>query len=294
MKKMFLTTTVLSTIFGFSAVHGPALAQRDYSNVEIKTTQVTDDIYMLEGAGGNIGLSIGDDGAFVIDDQFAPLSDKIAAAISALTDKPVEFVLNTHHHGDHTGGNEALGKSGAYIISHDNVHKRLSDAKNTSPDALPVITFSHSATFHRNGHEIYVKHPENAHTDGDSIVFFKNANVIHMGDVFFSGGYPYIDLKSGGSLSGYIQALEYVASLADDETKIIPGHGPLSSKVELDASIAMLKTVRSRVQAQIDEGLSEAEAIAARPLDDLDEEWGSGFMDSEFTVKTAYQSLKAE
>ncbi len=271
----------------------PVLAQRDFSNVEIKTHKIVEGVYMLQGAGGNIGLSVGDDGAFVIDDQFAPLSEKILAAIAMVTDKPVEFVLNTHHHGDHTGGNEAFGKSGAHIVAHDNVHKRLLESQNAAA-ALPVITFSQTATFYQNGHEIYISHPENAHTDGDAIVFFRDINVVHMGDVFFSGMYPYIDLSGGGDLTGYIAALEAAAQMIGDETTIIPGHGPLSDKDDLTASIDLLKDVKNRIQALIDNGLSEDEVVATDPLADLNGQWSWEFITGERMARIAYRSLTAE
>lgn len=269
----------------------PALAQRDFSAVEIKVTEVTDGIYMLEGSGGNIGLSVGEDGAFLIDDQFAPLSDKIMAAIKTVTDKPVEFVLNTHHHGDHTGGNEAFGETGAYIVAHDSVRARLAAADDTPDAALPVITFSESATFYRNGQEIHVFHPDNAHTDGDAIVYFRDANVVHMGDVFFSRRYPFIDVSSGGDIDGFISALEATAAMVDDDVKIIPGHGALSTKADIAATAAMLKEVRNRVQALIDQGLDEDAAAAADPLADLNEEWGWRFIDGERMTRAAYQTL---
>lgn len=271
--------------------------QRDYSAVEIAVTEIRGGVYMLQGAGGNIGLSTGDDGAFVIDDQFAPLTDKILAAIAELTDKEVEFVLNTHHHGDHTGGNENFGEAGALIVAHDNVRGRLKERMDQAGGAgaagLPVITFSDRATFYRNGHEIAVYHPKNAHTDGDAIVHFRDINVIHMGDVMFSGRFPYIDLRSGGSLNGYIKALEGALALCDDETKIIPGHGPLSDKADLEASIATLKTVRSRVQAMIDAGVDEEAVVAAAPLADFADTWGSGFINADAMTRTAYKSLRA-
>lgn len=285
--KHAMTMTIAAT----AILVTPALAQRDFSSVEITTTEVTDGIYMLEGSGGNIGLSVGENGAFVIDDQFAPLSEKIMAAIRSVTDKPVEFVLNTHHHGDHTGGNEAFGEAGAYIVAHDNVRKRLDDSDDVADGALPVITFSESATFHRNGQEIHVFHPDNAHTDGDAIVFFRTANVVHMGDVFFSRRYPYIDIGSGGGINGYIAALETAAAMMDADTKVIPGHGPLSSKTDIEATAAMLKDVRARVQALIDDGLDEDAAAAADPLADLNETWGWQFIDGERMTRAAYQSL---
>ena len=277
-----------------------ASAQGRFDDVEIKTTQVTEGVYMLEGAGGNIGLSVGTDGAFVIDDQFAPLSDKIMAAIDAVSDNPVEFVLNTHWHGDHTGGNEALGESGAHIIAHDNVRTRLKEGLTRSsgnvtppaPDAaLPVLTFSHSMSFYWNGHDIAIWHPKNAHTDGDAIVHFKDIKVVHMGDVFFNGGYPFIDLESGGDLSGYIATHEKVLTKIDDDTKIIPGHGALASKADLQKTVDMLKQVRSRVQAMIDEGMSADDIVAADPLKDLNDTWGKGFINGERMTRTAYASL---
>ncbi|MHA7872969.1 MAG: MBL fold metallo-hydrolase [Hyphococcus sp.] len=284
----------LATGLAASLLAVPALAQRDFSAVEIKTTAVAENVYMLEGAGGNIGLVIGEDGAFVIDDQFAPLSEKIKAAIAAVTDKPVEFVLNTHHHGDHTGGNEAFGEAGAYIVSHDNVRKRLAADDAVGAAALPVITFSETTTFYRNGEEIHVFHPDNAHTDGDAIVYLRNANVVHMGDVMFSGRYPYIDVASGGSIDGYIAALETAAQKFNDDVTIIPGHGPVSTKADMMKLIALLKDVRGRVQALVDQGLDEDAIVAADPLADLNDSWGWAFIDGERMARIAYQSLTQE
>ncbi len=287
--------TAIYAIVAVILLTAPAAAQNDFSKVEIKTTRIADGVYMLEGAGGNMGLSVGEDGAFLIDDQFAPLNDKILAAIAAVTDKPVEFVLNTHYHGDHTGGNEPLGKAGAHILAHDNVRKRLEQAKDGTPlAALPVITFSDTTTFHWNGQEIYIFHPENAHTDGDAIVHFRNLAVIHMGDALFSGRYPYIDVDGGGSLDGYIASLQNVAAMIDDKVKVIPGHGPLSSKSDIEASIAMLEDVRTRIQAMIDQGLDEDAAVAADPLANLNEKWAWQFITPERMVRSAYKSLTAE
>ncbi len=297
--KKFITSLVGISV-AVSLGGGAAFAQRDFSNVEIKTTKVADGIYMLVGAGGNIGLSIGDDGSFVIDDQFAPLSEKIMAAIKAQTDAPVEFVLNTHFHGDHTGGNEAFGKAGSHIVAHDNVRKRLiegrerADGSRTPPapaDALPVVTFSQTISFYWNGQDIHVWHPDTAHTDGDSIVFFKTANVVHMGDVFFNGGYPFIDLNSGGGVSGYIAAHENVLSEIDDETKIIPGHGPLATKADLAKTVAMLKDAKALVMAQIEKGLDEDAVVAANPLKKYNKKWGQGFINGERMTRTLYRDL---
>lgn len=278
----------------------PALAQRDFSRVEIKASEVVPGLYMLEGAGGNIGVSTGADGAFVIDDQFAPLAPKILAAIEAIDAKPVAFVVNTHWHGDHTGGNEAFGQAGARIVAHDNVRKRLKEGlkretSETPPapaGALPVITFSDAVTFHWNGREIRVSHLDGAHTDGDAIIHFPDANVIHTGDIYFNGSYPFVDLQSGGSFDGVIAAQEKILSLSDDATKIIPGHGALASKATLSANIAMLKDVRARIAALIARGLSEDETVKADPLKDLNETWGKGFINGESLTRTVYKSLK--
>lgn len=279
---------------GLVLLAAPAAAQRDFSSVEIKATEVTEGIYMLEGAGGNMGLSVGDDGAFLIDDQFAPLSDKIRAAISGITDKPVEFVLNTHYHGDHTGGNEAFGASGSHIIAHDNVRVRLAGNDKIAEDALPVITFSDTATFYRNGEEIFVFHPGHAHTDGDAIVYFKTSNTVHMGDTFFAGRYPYIDLDGGGSFPDLISSLEKVAEVINDETNIIPGHGALSKKADLLETITMLKSIKSLIAPLVASGKTEEEVIAADPLAGLNEDWAWQFIDGERMTQIAYRSLQAK
>ena len=281
------------------ALPSAALAQRDFSKVEITAVEAAPGVYMLQGAGGNMGLSVGPDGAFLVDDQFAPLSGKIAAAIEKVSKKPVRFIVNTHWHGDHTGGNEAFGAKDAIIVAHDNVRKRLKDGlkrenSETPPaaaGALPVITFAASATFYWNGQDIEIRHPDPAHTDGDAIVRFSPANVIHMGDTFFNGGFPYIDLESGGDLDGLIAAQEWALAVIDEETKVIPGHGGLSSKADLERYVAMLKDVRTRIQALIDSGLDEQAAIKADPLKDLSDEWGAGFINAEAMTRAAYRSL---
>ncbi len=285
------------SVMGLAAV----TTAQDMANVTIKAQLVAGNVYMITGSGGNMGLSVGADGAFLIDDQFAPLTARISETIRELTPNPVRFVINTHWHGDHTGGNENLGKAGAIIVAHDNVRRRMSvehfmDAFNrtipASPDgALPVITFAESMTFHHNGDEIRVRHVGPAHTDGDSIVFFRNANVIHMGDTFFSGMYPFIDVSTGGSISGMIQAAETVLALADDQTRIIPGHGPLSGVTELRASRAMLRIVHDRVQNLIRDGRSRNEVIAAEPTGDLDSVWGGGFMKPDQWVGIVFDGM---
>lgn len=265
----------------------PAAAQ-DFSKVEIATTKLSDTVYLLVGSGGNLALSAGEDAAFLVDDQYAPLTAKIAAAVRAVTPKPVGFVLNTHWHFDHTGGNENLGKAGTVIVAHDNVRKRMDSEQlieflgmKTKPSpkaALPVITFSADTTFHLNGEAIHAFHAPRAHTDGDSIVVFRGSNVIHMGDVYFNGMYPFIDTSSGGTVDGVIAAADRAIALADDATKIIPGHGPLSNRAELKAYRDMLATVSGRIRQLLKEGKRLEEIVAAGVSADLDEKWGKGFI----------------
>ena len=295
MRRLSVTALILAGL----AV--PVWAQQDFSAVEIETIQVSGNVYMLVGAGGNIGLSVGDDGAFVIDDQFAPLSDKIMAAIAELTDADVKFLVNTHHHSDHTGGNEAFGAAGALIIAHDNVRARMSVDQfrvifdqpiPASPvGALPIVTFSDEMTFHWNGDTIRVIHVALAHTDGDSILHFQGANVIHMGDTFFNGVYPFIDVDSDGDINGIIAAGYRALAIADEDTAIIPGHGPVSDAAGLAAWLDVLKVTRVSMQSLIDQGMSEDEALAARPTAEFDEQFGGGFMNPENYNRLLYQSL---
>ena len=280
---------------------GQIQAQRDFSKVEIGTTQLADGLYMLTGAGGNIGVSVGQDGLFLIDDQFAPLSDKIMAALKKLSEGPIRFVLNTHWHGDHTGGNENMGHAGAVIVSHDNVRKRLSteqfikafDRKvpPSPPGALPVVTFPESVTLHLNGETIHAFHVDPAHTDGDSVVHFRNANVIHAGDTFFNRLYPFIDESSGGSVDGVIAAVDKMLALSDDNTKIVPGHGPLSDRAGLQAYRKMLSTISDKVKRGIAEGEPLDNIVAAKPTAEFDEVWGKGFLKPDAFVKILYGVL---
>lgn len=286
---------LLLFIFVFSAI----LYAQNPKEVTIKTTQLSDNVYMLVGQGGNIGVSVGDDGVFVIDDQFAPLTPKILEAIKKLSDKPIVFLVNTHHHGDHTGGNVNMANVGAKIIAHDNVRKRLvetpkRDGSMNPKEALPIITFSDKMNLYINDDQVAIFHVDNAHTDGDALLYFTNSNVLHTGDTYFNGRYPYIDLNSGGSVNGYIDAAKKGLILVDDNTKIIPGHGGLSNKAEYKTFLKMLETLRDNVQTEIDKGKTEDEVAAnttiTKAYDALN--YGSGFISSEKIRRTFYKGLK--
>ena len=286
-----------AVVLGGGAVAGPVVGQQDMSQVEIETVQLETDLFMLMGQGGNIGLSVGDDGAFLIDDQFAPLTDKILAAVAEVTDQPVRWVLNTHWHGDHTGGNENLGGAGAMIVAHENVYRRMNPAEfadvmgrsDQAPRAaLPVVTFADGVSFHWNGRHIGVTHVGEAHTDGDVIVHFPRANVFHMGDTFFRGRYPFIDVDSGGGVDGVIAAANLVLERSSEGTRIIPGHGDLAAPEHLRAYRDMLETVRMRVASLVTNGRTEDQVVAAAPTSDLDGVWGDN---PERFVRAVYKSL---
>ncbi len=279
----------------------PALGQPNFDEVEIETIEVTRGIYMLVGFGGNLGLAAGPEGAFLIDDQFAPLADKIKEAVRKVSPAPLRFILNTHWHGDHSGGNEPLDKTSIWLVAHDNVRQRMSTeqfndmlGRTTPPSpaaALPEVTFTDAVTFHLNGEEIRAYHPPPAHTDGDSIVIFTQANVVHMGDVFFNGIYPFVDLWSGGSVDGMIEAVKGALEHIDADTKIIPGHGPLAGRADLEAYLAMLEATRAAVAAQVAAGKSLEETVAAKPTAAFDEAWSWQFINAETYVTMLYKGL---
>jgi glyoxylase-like metal-dependent hydrolase (beta-lactamase superfamily II) len=278
----------MKTLFGIAAalLSTAAAAQApNFDAVQIKTIKVAQNIYVLEGQGGNIGVSVGDDGVLLIDDQFAPLTAKHQEAIKAITDKPVRFLINTHYHWDHVGGNENWGKAGVMIVAHDNVYKRMSgrqvvqllkqDIQPYPKAALPVMTYNDRVTYHINGDELTAYKVPRSHTDGDSFVRFRNANVVHTGDVFASGRYPFIDVENNvGSVEGIVKAMDELIPTLDDFTKVIPGHGPVSTKKEVIAYRKMINTVATRVKAMVKQGKSLEQVVAAKPLREYDEEWG--------------------
>lgn len=267
----------------------------------VTTQQVAPGVWMLVGQGGNVGVSAGEDGTFIVDDQFAPSAPAITAAVAAIRPGAPRFVINTHWHGDHTGGNEAFGGQGAVIIAHDNVRRRMSVEqfnatfnRRTPPApamALPVVTFAADVTLHFNGDEVHVTHVANAHTDGDAIVHFRRANVIHAGDLYFNGNYPFVDVSTGGSFRGMIAAADAMLALTDEKTRIIPGHGPLATPSDLRAYRDMLQTVVDRVAALLREGRSLSEVVAAKPTAEYDAKWGNGYFKPEAWIGFVYADL---
>jgi glyoxylase-like metal-dependent hydrolase (beta-lactamase superfamily II) len=301
MSTRIVLAPALATLALALVLAAPARAQRDYSQVEIKPTPVAEGVWMLTGAGGNMGVCAGADGVFLIDDQFAPLTRRIKAAIATLSDQPVRFLLNTHHHGDHTGGNENLAGEGTVIIAQDNVRRHMSREEfnelweSTTPaapaKALPIVTFSDTVTFHINGREVRCFHVPNAHTDGDVVVHFVDADVIHTGDVFFSASYPIIDYPAGGSIEGMIAAANVLLTMSGPNTRFIPGHGPLAHRDDVVRFREMLVTVRDRVKRLIARGLTVEQVVAAKPLDDLDAMWGQGGVKQDLMLREAYGTL---
>lgn len=294
MRKTLLTTLAAGVLLAL-----PAAAQMD--DVKIKATKLADGIHMLTGKGGNIGVLTGPDGTFMIDDQFAPLTARIMVAVKNIGGDTPRFLINTHYHFDHTGGNENLGSAGVTIVSHDNVRKKLAEGTTivafnrvmppAPKAAVPVITFTREMTFHLNGETIHALHTPNAHTDGDTFIHFEKANVIHAGDLFFNGFYPFIDTGAGGTVQGVIAAVDKMLALSDDNTKIIPGHGPLADKNALMAYRTMLETAQVRLSKLKREGKSAAEAVASKPLSDLETEWGGGFLPTDKWISIVYDGV---
>jgi cyclase len=264
----------------------------------IKAITVTKNLFMLQGKGGNIGVFVGSDGTFLIDDQYAPVTPEILENVQSLGGNHPKFLINTHYHGDHSGGNENLGSGNTLIFSHDNVRTRLTSGAfiaafkakmaATAKIGLPVVTFSEDMNFHINSETIRAQHVPHAHTDGDSFIHFSQSNVIHAGDIFFNGFYPYIDVDHGGSLRGMIGAVDEILVLADEESKIIPGHGPLSNKRELVHYRNMLQTSFDRLRKLRLAGKSVQEAVAANPLADQEKEWGDGLFSGSRWIEIVY------
>ena len=279
----------------------PTLCAQDWAKVEIHTVPVADGVYVLAGGGGNIGLLVGDDGALLIDSGYEQVAEKVTAAVAEVCKTPVRFVINTHWHFDHVGGNECLAKAGATIVAHENVRTRMSEGQfitvidrqvPPSPSvAWPKVTFAESLTYHWNGEEVYVVHVAPAHTDGDSMVYFRKANVLHVGDVWFNGMYPFFDVNAGGSLDGIVEALDQALALANEHTKVIPGHGPLSNTGELRVYRDMLAIVRDRVRELIKQGKSRTEVIAAKPTKEFDDRWGRSWLAPDTWVGMVYDTM---
>jgi cyclase len=310
MRKKIRTLAILAVagmtlLCGRAAIAGQG---QDFSNVQIKATKVSGNIYMLEGAGGNIAASIGEDGIVIVDDQFAPLADKIQAALKELkiTDKPVRFVINTHYHGDHTGGNEPFSNTGSTVIAQDNVRKRLEsggtagnggsikmEAKPASKATLPIITFEHDVTVHLNGEDIRALHFPAGHTDGDSIIFFPKNNVVHMGDDFVRYGFPFIDVASGGSVQGMIDAMEKATAQLPADVKVIPGHGDLSNLDDVRAFVKMLKETSAVVQKALDSHKTLEQMKQGKILEPWREKWApeKGFINADAFIETLFNSL---
>jgi cyclase len=283
------------------AAQPPTPPQRDFSKTEIKTTDLGHGTYMLEGEGGNITVAVGGDGVIMVDGEFAPLHDKIKAAIEKVTDQPIKYLVNTHFHGDHTGGNALFHKDGATIVANVNVRNRLAagttnglTGAKTPPaetDALPTETYNDQTTLKVKGRMARLGHPKNAHTDGDTYVLFRDANVLATGDVFTNGRYPNIDFANGGNIKGMIAGADTYLKLVNADTKIVPGHGPLASKADLVAYLEMLTTARDRTAKLVKQGKNESDVVAAKPFADLDVKWALSDQASTNFIRVVYHSL---
>jgi len=279
----------------------PMASAQDWMATSFVHTEVSPGIYMLTGAdskmsGGGIGLLVGDEYVVMIDDSFTPLGPALLEKIEELAGRPADFIINTHAHGDHTGSNQFQAENGAIIVAHDNLRSRMESdpQQNTGPGALPIITFSEEMTFHVNGHEAYVFHIESAHTDGDAAILFREANVIASGDLLFRGLFPFIDLDSGGDVSGYKTGMQQLIDMADDETKFITGHGPVATRTDVQQDLDMLIDAEARVKVLIDKGMSEEEIVAANPLSLYHDDYNWGFITTERMTRTLIRSLTTD
>lgn len=302
MRKLPLVLLGLAATTLSAAPSARAQSKEDLAKVQIKSTKLSEGLYVLEGAGGNIALSVGKEGSVIIDDQFAPLTARIRAAAKKVGAANLKFAINTHWHGDHTGGNENLSKAGVVIVAHENVRKRLSTEqfielmnRKVPPSpaaALPVLTFTSDITFHLNGEELHVIHVDPAHTDGDSIVHLTKANVIHMGDTMMTISYPFVDVGSGGRFAGFIAAADRALVLANDTTKIIPGHGAVTDRAGLSEWRDMLVAIRDNVAKQVQQGKTLEQVLASKPTEKWDAKWGQQFIKPEVLLGQLYRELK--
>lgn len=272
-----------------------------FEDVQISATKLRSDVYMLQGWGGNMGASIGDDGVFLVDNQLAPLTNKIREAVENLSAGDIRFVINTHWHFDHVGGNEQLAEIGAIIIAHENTYKRIGSVdavevmgRQLPPNSergLPRVTFANDLIFRLNDEEIKVFHLQHAHTDGDAIVWFRHANVMHLGDIYFNGMYPYIDIDAGGSISGLVTVGRKLLSMMNEETMVIPGHGAVAGKAEFEVYITMLEEIKTTVQRSMSKGHSLDKILLAKPTRKFDDQWGDGFIKPDDLVRAVYRNL---
>jgi len=284
---------------------GASLAEAqspDPAKIEYRSEKLTDNLHVLFGAGGNIAVLTGPDGALVVDSDVAAMSPKLRGALAMVSAQPVRFLINTHFHFDHTGGNPTLGRSGVVIVAQDNVRKRLMARQvinvgtdivmePTPSEGLPMVTFENALSFHVNGEEIAVNHVEHGHTDSDAFVFFAKANVLHTGDLMMSIGYPFVDAGNGGSLRGLIAGHERALALCDERTRVIPGHGPIVGKAELQAYHDMLATIWQRIASQVKKGRTLDQVLASKPTQEFDERWGKGFITPQALVQRAFIEL---
>ena len=291
MKKLALTLALVA----------PLAAAQDWMPTSFDHTEVSPGIYYLTGVSGQMpvgatGLLVGDEYVVLIDDSLAPLGPALLAKIDELAGQPADFVINTHVHSDHTGSNQFQAENGAIIVAHDNLRSRMKadPQQNTGPNALPVITFSEEVTFHMNGHEVYVFHIAAAHTDGDAAILFREANIIATGDLLFRGMFPFIDLDSGGGVAGYKVGMQRLIDMANDETKIMPGHGPIASRADLQKDFDMLIDAEARVKALLDKDIDEETIVVTNPLADYHDEYNWEFITTEVMTRTLIRSLTTD
>jgi cyclase len=295
-----LSPSRLILVFALFAASNASSQTIDFDAVDVSITHVRGPIYVIEGLGGKIGVSAGDDGVFIVDDQYAPLAPKILQAIRSVSSEPIRFVINTHWHGDHMGGNKPIVEAeGSIVIAHDNAREHLiRDFDNqlwglveaADEAAWPIMTFDQNFSLHLNGEEARLVYVPDAHTDSDIVVWFKKSNVLHTGDVY-AGGYPLLDWPSGGTIDGFLAAYQVLYEMVDDQTIIISGHGEISHRNDLMQAHSAVREIRDRVKALISEGSTEDEAVLARPTAEWDSELANGFVDGEFVTRTFYQSL---